>query len=484
MNLVVERIPNIEGLIQIASVNEAGGERYFLMSGRTLHIEGRLFSKYPLEAVTLTQSLSAKGGIAHGIAAVSALESYLKIQPTFTGQKVRQIMLGLSTLHSHIHHFYYELFPDYLNKTHFEGLLHRTHFGVMDLRSPDDLDLDLAVGREILSHFPQIERTLGELQRGLAMLGGKYPVAMNLIPGGVTNFNLNAALVMDLIRLLDGIKRQIEVLWPGDVKLLVGALPSLAQGGGEEQRMLCFGSLPIEGGKDDPAYYSSGVYLDGKLEPLQQNKITESYVDTFYRTADNKSLSNDLIYDLNKKNARTWIKAARYETEVMQTGALARMLVTHYGGGNVQISDSISSWIGDLGLNPERANCPAARIFALAFEGRYLISSLFGALMGLDSSLPLNQNRPFDFSGRGSGSALVESPTGGLLHEIYIEGGRIRGYRIVSPANWLLSSRDEFGHTGLVEAELNRLDKSKTLTKLSASRVLHSYYAQALDGTQ
>ena len=79
---------------------------------------------------------------------------------------------------------------------------------------------------------------------------------------------------------------------------------------------------------------------------------------------------------------------------------------------------------------------------------------------------------------------MVEAPGGALLHQVYIEGGKITGYRIVAPSNWNLSPGDEFGKTGLLEAGLNRMGKFGPLRPETAIRLAHSYYAQALDATQ
>ncbi|OGG99803.1 MAG: hypothetical protein A2600_02565 [Candidatus Lambdaproteobacteria bacterium RIFOXYD1_FULL_56_27] len=486
MKVLVERVPNLEGLLKVAYDGEPGKEKYFLQSGRTLHQEGRLFGKYPLEAVQHTQTLSAKSGVAHGIAAVLALENYLQWTPTYNGQKMRQILLHLSTLHSHLHHFYFEVLPDYLNQKHFkgQGLLRSTYYPTLALREKDDQDLSPEAAKQIFTHLPQVVRTLAALQQAMALLGGKYPVVMNLIPGGVANTNLGRAQGMKLLRILESAKEMVEEIWPTDIKTVIAGATDLLQSSDEDQQLISFGSLPIENGKEEKAYFSPGVYVEGKLEPLNVTKITESYVDTYYRPADNRSLSNDLIYDLNKKKAHTWIKAARYETDVALTGPLARLLITHYGGGNVQVSDSIAGWIENLGLSIDKANSGAARLLAGAFEGRYILQNLFDSLLKLDFTGPLNQRKPFAFKGRGIGMGMVEAPGGALLHQVYIEGGKITGYRIVAPSNWNLSPGDEFGKTGLLEAGLNRMGKFGPLRPETAIRLAHSYYAQALDATQ
>jgi len=487
MNVLNPKIPNLEGLLKVSYLEEEEGKkRFFLQSGRTLHLEGRLFGKYPLEAALHSQSLSARSGVAHGIAAVTALENYLGVAPTDGGQLVRKVMLYFSTLQAHLEHFYFEVLPDYLNEKHFrgQGLVRAKYFPDLMMREATEGDFGVEGGKKILEQLPQIREALAYLQQSLALLGGKFPVVMNLIPGGVSNVKISKSVIMKLVRNLEKVKPVVEHIWPENVKALIVASPDLLKVMEGEQQLISYGSLRIQNGKDDPSYYTPGVYLDGKLEPLNLAKITESFSDTYYREADNQSLSNDLIFDLNKTGATTWIKAARYETEVMQTGPLARMLVTHFGGGNLKISDSISAWIEDLGLSIGNSNSGAARLMAAAFEGRFLMESLYASLFEFDFEAALSLKQPFNFSARGSGIGLVEAPGGALLHQVHIEAGMITGYRIISPSNWTLSSRDEFGKTGLVELEINQLYASNPLDPNLSSRVVHSYFGSSTDATQ
>ena len=52
-------------------------------------------------------------------------------------------------------------------------------------------DLSKEVGSTILEHIPEAARALDFIQQSIALLAGKFPVAMNLIPGGITNFRVD-----------------------------------------------------------------------------------------------------------------------------------------------------------------------------------------------------------------------------------------------------------------------------------------------------
>jgi len=122
-----------------------------LESGRSTHLENRLIGKYPLEAIHQTQLLSSKTGVAHALAAVRAIENYLNLMPTEVSINIRQVLLQLSTIHSHIHHFYWELLPDYLNSSHFKD--GSTTF--MDFTPEKGKSADLAqkAGQQILANL-------------------------------------------------------------------------------------------------------------------------------------------------------------------------------------------------------------------------------------------------------------------------------------------------------------------------------------------
>ena len=320
---------------------------------------------------------------------------------------------------------------------------------------------------------------LNSLHKTLALMCGKYPGIMNQIPGGVSNQIINEHLIMKVLRELETCKNFIEKIWPGDVKKLISHFPKMTRVFDGGQGMISFGSIAITG-SNAPAY-SEGVYIDKKLEPLNNLKITESLLNTYYKEAG--SPQQNQIYDLNKSGARTWIKSARYESMPMQTGPLARLLVTHYGGGNAEISDEVSNLITELNYETDQVNSEATRLFAEAIEGRFYLRNIFTNLLSLDLKIPPNQGTKFDFSRRGIGLSRIEAPAGSLLHQVYIDQNKIMNYRIITPQNWNLSTSDEFGKSGIVEDELNTKD-AKSLSPIVASRVLHSYYANGLDASQ
>jgi len=483
---IIERVPRIEGVLKVVQHGFGLDKSLFLESGRSRHLEQSLVGKYPLEAVQSTQMLSESAGMAHALASVSALENYLQLDPTPAALQIRQILLQLSTLRAHILHFYWELLPDYLNQDHISVSGNLSYFQRYDFHPNEkgEGDLSKEVGSTILEHIPEAARALDFIQQSIALLAGKFPVAMNLIPGGVTNFSVDRALLMKIIRNLQQTKPFIEETWPSDVKSFVQDLPETVVVPVKKVNLISFGSLSSGKKEDAERFYSNGVLIDNKLEPINELLITESLNHTFFLPPGRQNSQNQNNVDYSKEGARTWIRGARYDAEPMLTGALARMMVTHFGGSNLEISDLVGRMIDDLGLSESSPNCSASRLLAEVFEGRLFIKSTLEILLDFERNQPLNRQTAFDFSASGTGTGLVESPGGALLHQVFINDNRITQYRIVSSTNWNFSTSDTNGKRGIIESELNASLEKQVLSTRQISRIIHSYHAQIQDGTR
>ncbi len=484
-SVIVDRLPRIEGDLRVLLSQTDAGSRAFLQSGRSTHLDRRLRGKYPLEAPQLTQTLSSNSSVAHAIASVSALEDYLHLFPTETGLRVRQIMLDMAAIRSHVYHFYWQVLPNYLNEEHFGSVSEKDlwFYAGIHRKQPDKEDLPTEIGVQVMQHSKDAAGIIDLLQKNLTMFGGKYPVIMNQIPGGVSNFGIGRNLKMAAIRNLEQCKEFVEVIWPQDVKSLIQHAPGSVTVLGKRLNLLSYGSLHIEKNNGKTSNYSEGALLHGKLEPVNELKITETVDNTFYLPIDKIGQQKKSSYDFNKPDAKTWVKGARYQGETMLTGPLSRMMVTHLAGGNLEISDMVGQIIDDLELSFDRPNCIASRLLAEVMESRVFLKNTLINLFDLDDSLDTNRKTSYDFSAKGVGVGKIESPGGSLMHQIYIKHSRIEHYRIVSSMNWNFAPADNNGDSGEVEHVLNAQLKSKGLNPLTVNRILHSYYPVTLDGT-
>lgn len=479
-NQVRFHVPGVAGNLSV--VYDRENQDIWTESAKSLSIEEYLRGRNPLDAIQLTQQLSSVNGVAHALAATLALEDIAGITPTKTGQQLRELILQLSTIYAHISHFYFCFITDYLNREHAAGLEISSTF--MEQWAKNQVtkgDLPLVTGKEIAANIPQASNALYEIQRVITMLTGKFPVVMNIIPGGVTNHKLSRDKVMTMIRRLEGVRGFIETIWSQDVKKLIQKLPETMLVFGGQAKLISFGSLGF-GKEKRNSFYSPGVYVDGKQEPLNELKIYELLNHTYYEEGTEKN--RPVKVNPDKPEARTWIKSARYDTEALQTGVLPRILVTHFAGGNPEISDTIVQIMEDLNLTFEQSDCIASRLLAQVFEGRIFLKEIFAFLIELDVNQELNSVDSLKMPDQGVGLGRLEGPTGSILHQVFIDDGKIENYRIISPGNWNASTLDEYAKTGVIEASLKQLIKMNRLGGKNVNRLLHSYNLQVLEATQ
>jgi len=341
----------------------------------------------------------------------------------------------------------------------------------------------LKVGLNILQHLKEAKEVCDMLQQSIAIIAGKFPFIMNIIPGGVSNFSFQQKHSLSVLRKLEQIKGFVESVWPKDVKAVIGDLPHMTTVVDSFQNLISFGSLNNKGGGNTPALYSSGVLLDGKLEPLSTEKIKTGIIYSEGATdlEQNETSTDSDNLEYLEQNFSNIIRPARYDGEPMITGALSRMLITHFGGSNPEISDRIGQMIDDLDLSIDAANSIASRLLAEVFEGRFYLKSAIKSLLGLNNSESLNLKRSFDFSEEGVGIGKVEGPSGSILHKININNEKIDSYDVFSEKNWNFSPMDALEKIGIVEKELNIMEKTDKLDALNANRLVHSYYLNGLN---
>ena len=424
----------------------------------SISIEEKLKGRYPLEATQILQGLSSSNSIAHAIASTYALEDYLKINAG-KEDKFRQILLLLSFLHAHLFNFYHKIFPLY----GFHGSLQSSRFfpGFPKINKRiSSQTLSQKDTETILSHFSELASVLSSIQYCIAKFGGKFPVVMNLFPGGVSNDLSSLKYLSKVIHKLGLCKDFIEKTYPEDVKLLIKSFPSLQEGLNSSNGYFSVGFSNLPSTERKQNFYTSGAFLENKLEPFDTKKVTR-----FTFESEESFFTGDVV-------------GARYHEEPMYTGPLARMMTAYQAGVYPEVSEALISLIDALGLPLEKPYSFASRAFAEVYETRLLLKELFQLL--LDNSFSFeNRKKEFSFDRNGDGEGRVESPTGAIIHKVKIKDGVIENYEVVSPSNWNLSPKDQFNRKSIVESELDQYSGSLDENKIF--QILASYSAHSME---
>ena len=232
--------------------------------------------------------------------------------------------------------------------------------------------------------------------------------------------------------------------------------------------------------------FPKGVWNDAKLEPLQP-RIFEQIRNAFYRVPTGAAGSNGALeFAPRKEGAYTWIKAPRYLDRTMETGPLARLVITHRAGSRSHTVGVVEQIEALLRAPLAEANTVGGRILAGLGELVPLLEYAENLLAQLTPGQPsvTSPEMPETLSGEGTGR--IDAPAGMLQHRMVIEKGRIAHADIISPSTWNGSSRGERGETSGLEIALNgpAPDLRTQAGRLTASRIVHSYLFSASDAVQ
>jgi hydrogenase large subunit len=139
-----------------------------------------------------------------------------------------------------------------------------------------------------------------------------------------------------------------------------------------------------------------------------------------------------------KAGAYTWCKAPRYAGQVVETGALARQVLSQHPLA--------------LGLVRAHGGSVLARVTARMLEVARLLPQMEGWLRAIEpgESFCAQWESPQQAEGIG----LVEAARGSLGHWLRIEHGKIASYQIIAPTTWNFSPRDTEGQPGALEQAL------------------------------
>lgn len=477
-------IPRIEGGMELERT--AAGETR-IQGGAPRTFERLLLNKHPQDAVLLTQQISADSGVSHALAFLNAWEAAGKISRPSQGETVREILHLLSLLHAHLRQFYLQALPDYLPQgslATYDG----THPVLSKLKaelariSPSHWTNNLftvpLTPREterLWDHVARATETMGVLGRMMALIGGKFPVVMSLVAGGMSCV-LGPPRLLLLRDYLDSIYEFLQGVPFQDGELLVTRWPELNDLGRAAENFLSVGS-----GEDatavENALFPSGILISEKLEPFTP-EITESIYRSFYRIPKRPAPGGGIALPFpNKAGAYSWIKAPRFQNHMLETGSLARFLISDLSGGKVLPPRLLQSLRSILGRGVQRWGGVAGRMMTRLAEVGILAERVKTLIGQMEPGQPLFEAGQNTGSVSGEGKGYAEGPAGSIQHHLMLENGRIANLSIISSSTWNGTPADEQNQSGPIEFALKKgnFDLNRIPDRLSMSRVVHSF---------
>ena len=308
----------------------------------------------------------------------------------------------------------------------------------------------------------------------ITLWGGKTPHQRASIPGG-NPVRPTPEVIEQSKNKISLLRTTLDAVAPVIWNFLTAdavRLSSLGPGPGNFISMGAFPDPTTSGGTSSmPLVLPRGAIISPSTTPVPFDpaKITERVDNSWY----NQAVSTPVIGeqspspDQSNSNAYSWAKSPRFDGNPMETGPLARELVSGIYPKLGQVIHSILPAVPGLPLNPkgsvfDRLVTRAVELVALVGSnntqknlevlGQPLNLSLVDVLTALglpakglmetwldamDVGAPAYA--PYSNPNSAEGIGLWEAPRGSLFHWVKIDSGKISNYQVIAPTTWNVS---------------------------------------------
>jgi ferredoxin hydrogenase large subunit/hydrogenase large subunit len=491
--IVINPVTRIEGHLAVKTEIADGRVTAAFVTGEMFRgFETILRGRNPLDAQQITQRICGVCPIEHGIASIQAQEMIYGVRPPDNGRILRNIIQGANFIASHITHFYLLSALDFVDI----GAISSYTGKDSEMVAFRDWVQSQVESRSVLPAAPFLPRYVGDYlqdkdlncaairhyldalemrrlaQQMGALFSGKMPHAPALVPGGVTE-HATAQNITAGQALLEKLRVFIDQAYLPDVLAVAKGFPGYFTAGKSCGNFLAYGVFPESADSQDP-FLPGGVLTGGTLKAFNPNGVTEDTASSRFSSPSGLKPGNgETIAAPDKPNAYTWLKAPRYEGQVMEVGPLARLLVGYANGRNPLIKSTADSLLAAIGKTPADLPSVMGRHAARAVECKLIADR---CAVWFDQLVP---NKPsfadFQIAESGSGVGLTEAARGALGHWLEISGHKVRNYQCVVPTTWNCSPRDDRGTPGAVEQALVGTPVADVNNPIEVARVIRSF---------
>ncbi len=486
-------VTRLEGHLAVKVEVEDGKVVNAFVAGEMFRgFETILRGRDPLDAQHITQRICGVCPVDHGLASVLAQEMVCQVTPPPNGLLARNLIQAANFMMSHITHFYLLSaldFVDVAKVADYTGsdpalvalqgwvksqLASRTVIPAAPFlpRYAAQYLQDAEANFTALRHYLEALEMRALAHRMGAIFAGKLPHAATLVPGGITE-KVTALKISEFSAGLETLRRFINQAYVPDVLAVAKAFPDYFSVGRGCGNFMAFGVFPTSAGSGRQLF-PAGVLLDGKLQPVNVEAITEDVARSRYASASGRRpYEGETVAEPDKSGAYSWLKAPRYNGRVMEVGALARVLVALQDGQNAAITQSVDALLKNLGRAPGDLNSVMGRHAARALECKFIADQCahwLGQMTPEDASF-----NDFSMPESGRGHGLTEAARGALGHWIDIHASKIRNYQCVVPTTWNCSPRDDHGLPGPMEQALVGLPVADAANPIEVARVIRSF---------
>ena len=522
--IVIDPITRIEGHLRAeVEVDEEGIVQDAFVSGQLFRgIEVILKGRDPRDAGLLAGRICGVCTNSHFRAAVTSVEDAYALKLPKNAEIIRDLMAMALFIQDHVVHFYHLHALDFVDvtsalsadakltskeahkyhekpfrnsHTHYEAVIDKLqkfvkagklgpfangYWGHSDYKLTPEQNLI------IISHYLEALKFQTNVSKAVAIFGGKTPHPQSIVVGGVTSVAdmLNPQRLNDYLFIIKEAKDFIDRAYLPDAKLLAMAYRDEIKAGIGRAN----GNFMSVGGydTDDKKLFCDGIIYNHDfqtIEDFDESKITEEVDRAWYK--EDEVFYTDLNEDGSLKTAKnddkySWVKAPRYDGKVMETGPLARVLIS-YKKDNTLIKPFVDEFLKDTDLELMDLSTTVGRNAARAIETSYICEYIFKLVSSLIQNIKYYDTDTwvkYDFdslSKEAKGRAFFEVPRGTLSHFVNIKDSRIDNYSVIAPTTWNATPKNFDGVRGAYEEALVGLKIQDTSKPLEVLRVLHSF---------
>ena len=425
----------------------------------------------PMDALVITPRICGICSGSHGVAAAKCLAQAQGAEMPENGFYMKNLILGIEVVMSHLSHFYLLFAPDltsprYKNLSVFESVIQR--FTAM---SGSSVVLALKARQSALEI--------------MGLVGGKWPNSLAIHPTGTTS-TMNLSTMTRTIGILKEFQDFLERRFLGcplsewlDIDSFDKLLKWHKDGAHVESDLGLFLTMCIEAGfdrigKGPNRYMSYGAYdlpdgstwlpsgyFDGRVHSFDQTLIKEHIGSSFFRDAleARHPLEGVTSPLAEKSGAYSWAKAPRYDGKTVEVGPLARMIIAD----DPLLTDMMMQMDSSV----------MTRMFARLREMCRLTMEMSGWLEKINPAEPFYGVPSSRFLANGIG--LTEAARGSLGHWMKISSNLIDNYQVVTPSAWNMSPRDESGQPGPVEQALTGISIADENDPVEVNHIIRSF---------
>jgi ferredoxin hydrogenase large subunit/hydrogenase large subunit len=446
----------------------------------------------PLDAQQITQRICGVCPYAHGIAASYAQEAAYGLAVPKNGRILHNLIQGANHLYDYLLNFYQLSALDYVDVTSVlryqgrdEELLHVKQWVKAQLDSgmkfpgtpflprlpgPYITNVELNIGA--LKHYLEALTLQRKANQAVAIFGGKFPHSTAIFPGGCSQ-NARVELITAYQSLIREVRDFINDKYLPDIVAVAEIFPEYWHIGASKGGFLSYGQFPLSPALDSERFIAPGVLLDGKVRPVDFDRIRQDVKYARYDSGTGLSVrESDTSPSPQKQDAYTWTKAPRYDGRMVEVGPAARVMIDYLQGHNEGIRKRVDAYAASAGIRVEQLNSVLGRHLSRGILGAVIADFLLEESDRIDADAPTMA--PLEIPESGEGFGATEASRGALLHYVRIANQKIDMYECVVPTTWNCSPRDDRGHPGAMESALIGTKIRDPEEQIEALRVVRS----------